>query len=144
MTASYFGPRQILVVDDNADDYEALARAFKKTGLYGHVTLCTSGQMALDRLKGGAELPTLMLLDLNMPGLDGFQVLQAVKSDERLKAIPIVIWTTSSNEKDINACYRLGANAYMQKPVIFDQLVESVKRLKEYWFEAAVLPVSEC
>ncbi len=142
MNDPYQKPRTILIVDDNEDDYEALARAFKKVGLYGSVTLCTTGQMALDMLKTqeNTELPSLILLDLNMPSLDGFQVLQKLKSDERLKTIPVVIWTTSSNEKDINACYRIGVNAYMQKPVIFDQVVESVKHLKEYWFETVLLP----
>ena len=81
------------------------------------------------------------MLDLNMPGMDGFQVLQRIRQDAGLRRIPIVIWTTSSNEKDVDACYQLGANAYMQKPVIFGDLVESVRRLKQYWFETALLPV---
>ncbi len=148
---AYFRPRPIIVVDDNEDDYEALTRAFKKVGLYCPVTLCTSGQMALDTLKnestgmpqGKAELPSLILLDLNMPGLDGFQVLKKLKGDDIFKVIPVIIWTTSSNKKDIDLCYRHGANAYMQKPVIFDQLLESVKRFKEYWFETAFLPEQE-
>lgn len=140
----------ILVVDDNEDDYEALVRAFKKVGLSNPIFLCTTGQMAMDFLNhegpfkeaGKADKPVLILLDLNMPGMDGLQVLQHVRENAALRRIPIVIWTTSANEKDIEACYQAGANAYMQKPVSFDALSESVKRLKEYWFGTVLLPTS--
>lgn len=148
MTEHYQKPSPILVVDDNEDDYEAIARAFKKVGLMHPVSLCTTGQHAMDFLKhegdfkqaGETGLPILIMLDLNMPGMDGLQVLQHIRQDAALRQIPVVIWTTSSNEKDIEACYQMGANAYMQKPVIFNELVESVKRLKEYWFETVLLP----
>jgi two-component system response regulator len=149
MTEHYMRPSPILVVDDNEDDYEAIARAFKKIGLVHPVSLCTTGQGAMDFLRregifkeaaNKAERPVLIMLDLNMPGMDGLQVLQHIRQDAGLRQIPVVIWTTSSNEKDVDACYQMGANAYMQKPVIFDELVESVKRLKEYWFETVLLP----
>jgi CheY-like chemotaxis protein len=140
--------QSILVVDDNEDDYEAVARAFKKVGLTIPVSLCTTGQTAMDFLNhtgaytqmDKADKPQLIMLDLNMPGMDGFQVLQHIREDAGLRQIPVVIWTTSSNEKDIDTCYQMGANAYMQKPAIFDSLIQSVKRLKEYWFETALLP----
>ncbi len=151
MNDPYLKQRPIFVVDDNEDDYEAIARAFKKVGLYNPITLCTTGKMALGALKheGPAEPqeqvenPALILLDLNMPGMDGLQVLKKIKADEKLKIIPVVIWTTSSNKYDINACYSNGANAYMQKPVAFEHLLESAKRLKEYWFETAFLPADK-
>jgi two-component system response regulator len=150
MNDGYPQTQPILVVDDNEDDYEALVRAFKKVGLANPVFLCTTGQMAMDFLNhegafkeaGKADKPVLILLDLNMPGMDGLQVLQHVRENAALQRIPVVIWTTSSNEKDIEACYQAGANAYMQKPVSFDALAESVKRLKEYWFGAVLLPTS--
>ena len=136
--------QSILVVDDNEDDYEAVARAFKKVGLTNPVSLCTTGQGAMDFLKSGeghkGDKPMLIMLDLNMPGMDGFQVLQRIRADATLRQIPVVIWTTSSNEKDIDTCYQLGANAFMQKPVIFDDLIESIRRLRQYWFETALLP----
>ena len=148
MNEDYLKPQPILVVDDNEDDYEAIARAFKRVGLANPVSLCTTGQAAIDFLKhegsahdiGHADRPVLIMLDLNMPGMDGFQVLQHIRQDAALRQIPVVIWTTSSNEKDVDACYTYGANAYMQKPVIFEDLVESVRRLKQYWFETVLLP----
>ena len=136
--------QSVLVVDDNEDDYEAVVRAFKKVGLTNPVSLCTTGQGAMDFLKPGeghkGDKPMLIMLDLNMPGMDGFQVLQRIRADATLRQIPVVIWTTSSNEKDIDTCYQLGANAFMQKPVIFDDLIESIRRLRQYWFETALLP----
>jgi two-component system response regulator len=144
MNEHYLKLQSILIVDDNEDDYEAVARAFKKVGLSNPVSLCTSGQGAMDFLKpvgaSKADKPVLIMLDLNMPGMDGFQVLQRIRQDAVMRQIPVVIWTTSSNEKDVDACYQLGANAYMQKPAIFDDLVESVRRLRQYWFETALLP----
>jgi two-component system response regulator len=129
----------ILVIDDNEDDFEAVARAFKKAGAPGAASLCTTGSDGLKFLREKGH-PSLVMLDLNMPGMDGFQVLRHIREDEALKKLPVVIWTTSSNEKDIDACYQAGANAYMQKPVVFEDLLESVRRLKEYWLETALLP----
>jgi len=143
MNTHSFKMPSILVVDDNEDDYEAVARAFKKVGMTNPLSLCTSGQEALDFLKSQdrkSDMPVLIMLDLNMPGMDGFQALGHIRKDASIKQIPVVVWTTSSNKKDIDTCYQLGANAYMQKPVIFDDLVESVRRLRQYWFETALLP----
>lgn len=139
--------QSILLVEDSEDDYEATMRAFKKASLYNSVTWCQSGREALDFLKyegsyQGAqhERPGLVLLDLNMPGLDGRKTLQLIKEDANLKRIPVIILTTSSDERDVEACYQMGANTYVQKPVSFDGLIEAIKRLKEYWFEIALLP----
>jgi two-component system response regulator len=138
----------ILLVEDSADDFEATSRAFKKVNLLNPVVWCQSGQAALDYLKQtgthteatGVTSPGLILLDLNMPGLDGRKTLQAIKQDETLKRIPVIILTTSADERDIKACYQLGANTYVQKPVSFDGLIEAIQRLKSYWFEFALLP----
>ncbi len=135
----------ILLVEDSADDYEATVRAFKRANLLNPVTWCQSGQAALDFLfarDGTAEqpYPGIILLDLNMPGLDGRKTLQLIKQDVRLRQIPIIVLTTSSDERDVSACYQLGANTYIQKPVSFDGLIEAINRLKEYWFEFALLP----
>jgi two-component system response regulator len=138
----------ILLVEDSADDYEATSRAFKKVNLRNPVVWCQSGQAALDYLKqtgahkepNSVVLPGLVLLDLNMPGLDGRKTLQLIKQDEALKRIPVIILTTSADERDIKACYQLGANTYVQKPVSFDGLIEAIQRLKTYWFEFALLP----
>ncbi len=132
----------ILLVEDSEDDYEATLRAFKKANLHNPVTWCKSGQEALDFLQRASQVerPGLILLDLNMPGLDGRKTLQFIKGDSRTKRIPVIILTTSADERDVEACYQMGANTYVQKPVSFDGLIEAIKRLKEYWFEIALLP----
>lgn len=139
--------QSILIVEDSEDDYEATLRAFKKVNLHNPIHWCSSGQDALDFLKHDGKYrdtrdqkPGLILLDLNMPGLDGRKTLQLLKAHDHLKCIPVIILTTSSDERDVQACYQLGANTYVQKPVSFDGLMEAIKRLKEYWFEIALLP----
>ena len=138
----------ILLVEDNEDDYEATSRAFKKANLSNPIVWCKSGRDALDFLKReGAHKdaskglrPGLVLLDLNMPGMDGRKTLEVIKNDDTLKRIPVIILTTSADERDIDACYQTGANTYVQKAVSFDGLIEAIKRLKAYWFEIALLP----
>ena len=109
---------------------------------------CKTGEAALDYVfKRGdyannpeVQIPDLILLDLNMPGLDGRQVLRALKADNATKAIPVVVLTTSNDPKDINACYDLGASTYIQKPVSFAGLTEAIGKMKDYWFGVALLP----
>jgi two-component system response regulator len=131
----------ILIVEDSPDDFEATKRAFNKANLRNEITHCDSGEAALAFLRSEAnEKPGIILLDLNMPGLDGRKTLEIIKKTENLKRIPIVILTTSNDERDVQACYALGANTYIQKPVDFDGLIAAIRRLKEYWFEIALLP----
>ncbi len=138
----------ILLVEDNADDYEAAIRSFKAAHLSNPVHWCRSGKDALDYLKHegtyaqeprGAR-PALMLLDLNMPGLDGRKVLVTIRQDPALKKIPIIILTTSGDNRDVTQCYELGASTYIQKPVDFDGLTRAISRIKDYWFGVALLP----
>jgi two-component system response regulator len=137
----------ILLVEDSDDDYEATIRAFKKANLHNPVSWCKSGREVLDYLKHEGtfsdrkgDKPGLILLDLNMPGLDGRKTLKLIKDDERFKRIPVIILTTSSDERDVEECYQMGANTYVQKPVSFEGLIAAIRRLKEYWFEIALLP----
>jgi CheY-like chemotaxis protein len=138
----------ILLVEDSIDDYEAAMRSFKAAHLDNPVHWCKTGQEALDYLKHegtyahapGAAKPALVLLDLNMPGIDGRKVLAIVKQDPALKKTPVVILTTSSDERDVTHCYELGASTYVQKPVDFDGLIGAVSRIKDYWFGIALLP----
>ena len=138
----------ILLVEDSPEDYEATVRAFRRSGLKNPVVRCEDGEEALDYLyRRGAYAapersprPGVILLDLNLPGTDGRQVLSEIKRTERLKDIPVVVLTTSSDERDIKACYRAGANSYIQKPVDIDGFVKAIERLNGYWFEVVILP----
>jgi two-component system response regulator len=130
----------ILIVDDSDDDFEATKRAFGKASLRNPIQHARSGESALAYLDSETVKPGIILLDLNMPGLDGRKTLEIIKRNPALKTIPVVILTTSDDERDIKACYELGANTYVQKPVDFDGLIAAVKRLKQYWFEIALLP----
>jgi two-component system response regulator len=138
----------ILLVEDNIDDYNATIRSFKAAHLHNPIHWCKTGTEALDYLKHqgtyaqspAGMMPALVLLDLNMPGLDGKKVLAAAKQDIMLKKIPIIILTTSSDDRDVTQCYELGASTYIQKPVDFDGLITAVGRIKDYWFGIALLP----
>lgn len=137
----------VLLVEDNEDDYEATQRSFTKNHLINPVIWCRGGQDALDYLKhegkyasSKAEKPGLILLDLNMPGIDGRKTLELIKSDGKLKTIPVVVLTTSADSRDVEQCYQLGVSTYIQKPVSFDGLTEAIRTMKEYWFGIALLP----
>lgn len=143
--------RGILLIEDNPDDFEATTRSFKMAGLANPLHWCASGQDALDYLyqtnqyasHAGAERPALILLDLNMPGLDGRALLEIVKQDKALRRIPVVILTTSTDARDIDRCYELGASTYIQKPVDFDGLIRVAKVIRDYWFGIALVPKEE-
>jgi CheY-like chemotaxis protein len=137
----------VLVVEDSAEDFLALGRAFRKNALQNPVLRCADGDQALEYLRGYGKhpawpqsLPALVLLDLNMPGTDGRDVLGAVKLDPRLHNIPVVIFSTSSSNRDIEDCYRLGANSYLTKPVSYTELEEKIRVTMQYWLGASELP----
>jgi len=138
----------LLIVEDCPEDYEVTVRSFEKAGLTNPLVHCENGEEALDFLHhrgryAGPEpapQPILILLDLNLPGIDGREVLADIKQDEHLKLIPVVVLATSSDERDIKGCYRAGANSYIQKPVNLEGMMQSIIRLKEYWLESAILP----
>jgi two-component system response regulator len=130
----------ILIVEDSEDDFEATKRAFARTNLHNPIEHVWSGEEALAYLRSAAPPPGIILLDLNMPGLDGRRTLELIKQQRALKTIPVVILTTSNDERDVQWCYEFGANTYIQKPVDFDGLIAAIQQLKEYWFEIALLP----
>ncbi|MFK7974887.1 MAG: response regulator [Halioglobus sp.] len=150
MVATVSKSQPILIVEDSDDDYEATDRALRHSGnLLNPLLRCRNGQEALDFVyrqghynAENAPRPGLILLDLNMPGIDGREVLIRLKSDAELKDIPVIVLTTSSDERDIEECYKDGANTYITKPVELDGFFKAIERLKEYWLEIAILPKS--
>lgn len=140
--------RSLLVVEDSDADFDALERLLKKMGFNAPIYRVEDGEEAIDFIfhlgeytdEEIAPRPTLILLDLNLPGTDGREVLAKVKQDERLKAIPIVVLTTSPNPKDVETCYKLGANSYMLKPMKISDLEASLKTSIVHWFEVVLLP----
>ena len=143
------GPQQaILLVEDSPEEYEATVRALKRAGLANPVYRCEDGDEALDFLfRRGAYVeptaaprPGIILLDLNLPGTDGREVLAEIKADESLQLIPVIVLTTSTDERDIELCYRYGANSYVKKPVDLQGFLQAIQRLRDYWFEVVILP----
>jgi CheY-like chemotaxis protein len=138
-------PVEILLVEDNPADVELTRQGFLVGRLANRLHVTTNGDDAIDFLhrRGqyqDAPRPDLILLDLNLPGKDGRDVLADVKGDESLKDIPIIVLTTSTDEEDILRSYRLHANAYIAKPVDFSQFVDAVKMVAQYWFTLVKLP----
>jgi len=127
----------ILLVEDNPDDEALTLRALRKNNILNEVTVVRDGQQALDYFFGeGASkrhAPTVMLLDLKLPKVDGHEVLRRLRADERTKLLPVVILTSSKEEQDLINGYRLGANSYIRKPVDFNQFMEAVRQLGLYW-----------
>ena len=131
----------VLLVEDNPDDVALTLRAFKKNHFMNPVVVAKDGAEALDYLfctgphadRNPHEPPTLMLLDLKLPKVDGLEVLRRVRADERTKLLRVVILTTSKEQPDLLASYELGANSYVRKPVDFDEFVAAVGQLGFYW-----------
>ena len=132
---------ELLVIEDSPEDFEATRRSLVRGGLVNPIVHLADGDAALDYLLNGKPgVPALILLDLNLPGTDGRQVLARVKDHPKLREVPIVVLTTSRDERDIRACYRAGANSYIQKPVDLAGFQRALKTLREYWFDVVVLP----
>ncbi|MDD3861241.1 MAG: response regulator [Bacteroidales bacterium] len=133
---------QILLVEDNQMDVILTLDAFREAKLQNKINVARNGQEALDYLFGEGKysdrnifpLPSLILLDLKMPGIDGFEVLSRIKSTEGLKRIPVVILTSSKDEGDRALSYDIGANSYLIKPVSFDGFIDVVRKIDDYWF----------
>lgn len=124
----------ILLVEDNPDDAELAIRALKKSNLANHLLHLLDGEEALDFLLNEKNnKPKLVLLDLKMPKIDGIEVLRKLKSNERTKSIPVVMLTSSKEERDIVETYKLGVNAYIVKPLDFEQFGQAVGQLGLFW-----------
>jgi two-component system response regulator len=133
--------KEILLVEDNADDVELTRIAFAEAKIANRLVVVGDGAEALDYLfargrhsgRDATELPSLVLLDLNLPKVDGREVLQAIRANATTRTLPVVVLTTSTEPFDVEASYALGVNSYIQKPVDFEQFVWAVKQVGLYW-----------
>lgn len=143
----------LLLVEDNPDDEELTLLAFEQSPVSNEVVVARDGVEALDYLFGTgmyanrdtSALPALILLDLQLPRINGLEVLQRLRSDERTKLVPVVILTTSNEQQDLIDSYSLGCNSYIRKPVDYDQFVTAIQQMGMYWLilnEAPPIPVA--
>ncbi len=138
----------LLVVEDSDEDFEALCRVMGRQAVVTPVFRCADGDEALDFLyhtgnysnPQTAPRPAIILLDLNLPGTDGREVLQQIKQDQDLKYIPVVVFTTSSNPRDIEVCYRYCVASYILKPIDINRLVQTIQSFVNYWLDIVVFP----
>jgi len=139
----------VLVIEDSPEDFEVLARGFGKAGIMTPLYRCHDGQEALDFVYGVGKFakdmsvvrPSLILLDLNMPGIDGFGVLKTIKNHKDLKSIPVIVLSTSSKPSDVQKCYELGANSYIAKPESLKSYTDMACGLRDYWLNLCKLPL---
>ena len=140
--------KKILLVEDNPDDEELALLAFRKCRISNEVVIARDGEEALDYLFGtgmyvGRDVsyqPQVILLDLKLPKMGGLEVLQRLRADTRTQSIPVVVLTSSSEEKDILASYHLGVNSYVRKPVEFHHFADAVQQLSQYWLVLNLTP----
>jgi len=123
----------ILLVEDNPNDAELTMRALKRANVDAHLIIARDGAEALEILISDRPKPKVIFLDLKLPKVDGIEVLRQVRMDDRTRAIPVVVLTSSQEERDITECYKLGANSYVVKPVEFDKFYRAVGDLATYW-----------
>ena len=142
--------KTLLVIEDSDEDFEALKRMMQCTSIPHRLERCSDGDDALDYLyhtgkyenKHLAPRPSLIVLDLNLPGTDGREILKQLKQDNNLRSIPVVVFSTSSNPKDIVACYEYGVNSYILKPIDVEKLKTTIEVLSYYWLAINALPIS--
>jgi CheY-like chemotaxis protein len=143
--------RLILLVEDNPDDEELTVRALRRHDMADEIVVVRDGVEAIDFLLGkGAYAgrdtgirPQVMLLDLKLPRLDGIEVLKLIRSNDKTKLLPVVVLTSSNEERDLIDCYQFGANSYVRKPVDFEQFMESARQLGLYWMTLNEVPLTK-
>jgi len=135
----------VLLVEDNPDDVIITRRAWKKGCIRNKLLVTKDGEEALRLLRKEEEYvdaptPCIILLDLKMPRINGFEVLETVKNDDNLRDIPIVVLTSSERRDDINRAYKLGCNSYIEKPVSFEKFIRTILAINQYWLVISKLP----
>ncbi len=141
-------PRHILLIEDNPADVELTRQCFRESRVLNEVHTATDGDTALAFLRRSGPFatvprPDLVLLDLNLPGIDGREILASIKRDPDLQTIPVIVLTTSDADDDIREAYRLQANSYLRKPVDLDEFIELADVVCTYWFQYVQLPLPE-
>ena len=129
-------PPPILLVEDNPMDLDLTLRAFNKKRLTNHVQVARDGEEALafiPRWEAGEQVPAVILLDINLPKISGLEVLRQLKTHERFRRIPVVILTSSREDRDLKTAYDIGVNSYIEKPVSFSKFVEVAEQIELYW-----------
>jgi len=142
------GERSILLVEDNPDDAELTLRALQRHTVVEKVVVAHDGVEALDYLlaqgshagRDPQAFPRLVLLDLKLPRLDGLELLRRLRAEPRTSALPVVVLTSSKEDKDIAECYRCGANSYIRKPVDFERFIDAVRQVEQYWLSLNEAP----
>jgi len=143
--------KTILLVEDNPDDVALTLRAFKKNNIMNNVVVAKDGAEALDYLfctgeysdRDIEDTPQIILLDLKLPKVNGLEVLEKIRNNDRTKLLPVIILTSSKEQRDLLDGYSLGANSYIRKPVDFDQFIESVRQLGLYWLVLNIGPTED-
>jgi two-component system response regulator len=141
--------KEILLVEDNPDDVELTLRAFRRNNVRNTIRVVSDGRAAVDYLFGGdgakspPSLPAVILLDINMPQMNGLEVLERIRGNERTRRVPVVVLTSSVEERDLLAAYNTGANSYVRKPVDFSEFVEAAGRIGSYWLIDNVPPTED-
>ena len=132
----------ILVAEDDPDDRLFVEEAFAENGFDGLLEFVDDGELLLQRLRRpDAPRPALVLMDLNMPRVNGFEALEQLRADASFLELPVLVLSTSRSDEDVRRAYRLGANAFLAKPTSFGELVETIRRLLAFWLQLARLPV---
>ncbi|HEY9698311.1 MAG TPA: response regulator [Trichocoleus sp.] len=145
MNSSLSQPIEILLIEDSPSDANLTIREFRRAEIANHLHWVEDGETAIDYLKQqgnyqDAARPDLILLDLNLPGLDGREVLAEIKADAVLKRIPVIVLTTSASEEDILRSYNLSANCYITKPIDIQQFIQVIQLINDFWMKAVKLP----
>lgn len=134
-------PLKLLIVEDSPEDFRVTRRALQRSGVTLNISHCETGDDALSYLQRDPDdRPDLILLDLNLPGTDGREVLRRVSSDDELCSIPVVVLTTSSSTKDLSDCYRYGASSYIVKPVDLPKFMKMMSVFAHYWSTVVTVP----
>jgi two-component system, response regulator len=133
----------VLLVEDSEDDVLIVQRAFKTLELPHDLVAVTTGEDALERLEHGDLRPDLVLLDLNLPGLSGFEVLRRIRNSQSLRAVPVTVLSASDRDRDVQEAYEAGANHYLVKPIRFEQFLIVLRQWNDYWTHLGRLPPSE-